>query len=314
MQATKVVLPAAGLGTRFLPVTKALPKELLPLIDMPLIQYGVEEAVQSGLTEVYVITGRGKGAIEDYFDANVELEGVLSARHTLGLLETVRRISASINVAYIRQREPKGLGDAVLCAKTHVRGETFGVILSDDVISAEVPCMAQLLRVYESVNAPVVALMRVPASDLGSYGIIQGTLVHGLSVPQPVYRLARLVEKPAPENAPSDLAVIGRYVLTPDVLGFLEKVKPGAGGEIQLTDALDSMARLQPVYGVCFDGKRYDAGSKLGFIKATIEFGLRRADLGEDLRNYLIDLVGGAAAFSTPVAGEEPRSVSRGTP
>lgn len=291
MQVTKVIFPAAGLGTRFLPATKALPKELLPLVDTPLIQYGVEEAVQSGLTDVYIITGRGKGAIEDYFDANIELESVLTARHTLGLLETVRKISETIKVAYIRQREPKGLGHAVLCARTHVRGESFGVILSDDVITAEIPCMAQLLAVYKTVNAPVVALMRVPAADLSSYGIIQGTQVDGTGAKQQVYRLSRLVEKPAPENAPSDLAVIGRYVLTPDIWGFLESVKPGADGEIQLTDALNALAREQPVYGVCFDGKRYDAGNKLGFIKATIELGLRRTDLGNELRQYLVDLV-----------------------
>jgi UTP--glucose-1-phosphate uridylyltransferase len=183
------------------------------------------------------------------------------------------------------------LGHAVLCAKTHVRGETFGVILADDVISADVPCMAQLLSVYESVNAPVLALMRVPANDVSSYGIIQGTPAQGLGTRQPVYRLNRLVEKPAPGTAPSDLAVIGRYILTPAVMECLEKVNPGAGGEIQLTDALNAAAGIGPVYGVCFEGKRYDAGSKLGFIKATIELGLRRADLERDLREYLLDLV-----------------------
>lgn len=291
MAITKVVFPAAGLGTRFLPVTKALPKELLPLIDTPLIQYGIEEAVQSGLTDVYIITGRGKGAIEEYFDSNIELEGVLSARHALGLLETVRRIAETINVAYIRQREPKGLGHAVLCAKTHVRREAFGVILADDVITADVPCMAQLLSVYESVNAPVVALMHVPANDVSSYGIIQGTLAQGLSLRQPVYELHRLIEKPPPDTAPSDLAVIGRYILTPAVMECLERVKPGAGGEIQLTDALNATAGNGPVYGVCFEGKRYDAGSRLGFIKATIELGLRRSDLQSDLREYLLELV-----------------------
>jgi UTP--glucose-1-phosphate uridylyltransferase len=290
MRATKVVFPAAGLGTRFLPATKALPKELLPLVDTPLIQYGVEEAVRSGLTDVYIVTGRGKGAIEDYFDASVELESVLATRNTLGLLETVRRVSETINVAYIRQREPKGLGHAVLCAKSHLAGETFGVILSDDVIRAEVPCMEQLLAVYRSVNAPVVALMRVPPADLGSYGIIEGSPVGAASTTSQVYRLNRLVEKPTPEKAPSDLAVIGRYVLTPSIWEFLENVEPGAGGEIHLTDALNALAREQPVYGVCFDGKRYDAGNKLGFIKATIEIGLRRDDLGGELREYLAEL------------------------
>lgn len=291
MRATKVVFPAAGLGTRFLPATKALPKELLPLVDTPLIQYGVEEAVQSGLTDVYIVTGRGKGAIEDYFDASVELEGVLASRNALGLLETVRRVSETINVAYIRQREAKGLGHAVLCAKPHLAGETFGVILSDDVISAEVPCMAQLLAVSESMNAPVVALMRVPASDLGSYGIIEGSLVAGGKGKQEVYRLNRLVEKPHPAEAPSDLAVIGRYVLTPNIWPFLEAVKPGAGGEIQLTDALNALAKEQPIYGLCFEGNRYDAGNKLGFIKATLELGLRRADLRDELKEYLAGLV-----------------------
>jgi UTP--glucose-1-phosphate uridylyltransferase len=287
---TKVVFPAAGLGTRFLPVTKALPKELLPLVDTPLIQYGIEEAAQSGLTDVYIITGRGKGAIEDYFDSNIELEGVLSARHTLGLLETVRSISEKINIAYIRQREPRGLGHAVLCAKTHVRGETFGVVLADDVISADVPCMAQLLRVYEVVKAPVIALMRVPVHEVSSYGIIHGTQVEGLDDGRPVFRLNRLVEKPTPADAPSDLAVIGRYILTPAVMACLDGLDPGAGGEIQLTDALNAVAGIGPVYGVCFDGKRYDAGSRLGFIKATIEFALRRPDLRSGLREYLCEL------------------------
>lgn len=290
---TKVVFPAAGLGTRFLPVTKALPKELLPLVDTPLIQYGIEEAAQSGLTDVYIITGRGKGAIEDYFDSNIELEGVLSARHTLGLLETVRRIAEKINIAYIRQREPKGLGHAVLCAKTHVRGETFGVVLADDVIFAEVPCMAQLLNVYATVKAPVVALMHVPRHEVSSYGIIRGTQVHGFRTRQPVYKLNRLVEKPTPESAPSELAVIGRYILTPAVMECLDGLDPGTGGEIQLTDALNAVAGMGPVYGVCFDGKRYDAGSRLGFIKATIEFALRRSDLQSELREYLCELTQG---------------------
>jgi UTP--glucose-1-phosphate uridylyltransferase len=288
---TKVVFPAAGLGTRFLPVTKALPKELLPLVDTPLIQYGIEEAAQSGLTDVYVITGRGKSAIEDYFDSNIELEGVLSARHTLGLLETVRRIAEKINIAYIRQREPKGLGHAVRCARTHVRGETFGVVLADDVIFSKVPCMAQLLSVYEAVRAPVVALMHVPANEVSSYGIIRGTQARELSAHLPVYRLDSLVEKPTPESAPSDLAVIGRYLLTPAVMDCLDGLQPGAGGEIQLTDALNAVAGMGPVYGVCFDGKRYDAGSRLGFIKATIEFALRRADLQVELREYLGELM-----------------------
>lgn len=291
MATTKVVFPAAGLGTRFLPVTKALPKELLPIIDTPVIQYGIAEAAQSGFTDVYVITGRGKGAIEEYFDSNIELEGVLSARHTLGLLDGVRRIADAINIAYIRQREPRGLGHAVLCARTHLRGETFGVVLADDVIDADTPCMAQLLNVYQVVKSPIIALMRVKPSEVSAYGIIEGWPIRVLGTLQPVFRLNRLIEKPAPEAAPSDLAVIGRYILTPEVMECLERVQPGAGGEIQLTDALNAAAGYGPVYGVCFDGKRYDAGSKIGFIKATIELGLRRPDVKHELRQYLVELI-----------------------
>jgi UTP--glucose-1-phosphate uridylyltransferase len=297
---SKAVFPAAGLGTRFLPVTKALPKELLPLVDTPLIQYGIEEAAQAGLNDIYIITGRGKGAIEDYFDTNMELESILSTRHALQLLETIKRISESINVAYLRQREAKGLGHAIWCARRQLVGEAFGVILADDVIASEVPCIAQLLRVYEKVQAPVVALMRVAREESSSYGIIEGEPAEVPDIPQPVHRLKTLIEKPRPENAPSDLAVIGRYVLTPDVLCVLDAGQPGLGGEIQLTDALNVLAARQPVYGVCFSGKRYDAGSKLGFLKAAIEFGLRREDVGDGLRSYLLELVQQLGAPARP--------------
>lgn len=293
---TKAVFPAAGLGTRFLPVTKALPKELLPLVDTPLIQYGIEEAVQSGFTDIYVITGRGKGAIEDYFDANVELEQVLSSRGSMDLLQTVTRISEKINVAYIRQREPKGLGHAVLCARSHLKGECFAVVLSDDVIHSEVPCLRQLIDVYRRFHNPVVALMRVPRPEVGSYGIIQGPAVDSAEGPNRVFRLERLIEKPHPSDAPSELAVIGRYILTPDIFELLDGVRPGVGDEIQLTDALNLMAATRPVYGVCFEGKRYDAGSKIGFLKATIDYALRRDDLRDELWRYLVELGAGGGS------------------
>jgi UTP--glucose-1-phosphate uridylyltransferase len=286
---TKAVFPAAGLGTRFLPATKSLPKEMLPLVDTPLIQYAVEEVVQSGIRNICIVTGRGKTAIEDHFDVSFELEHMLDSRHKHDLLAAVRRISDLIDVAYVRQKEALGLGHAVLRAKSEVGEKPFAVVLSDDVIRADVPCLRQLLNVYERTGQPVVALMKVPQAEISAYGAVKAEVAPDVDGNE-VYRVEDLVEKPRPETAPSNIAIIGRYILTPDIFECLEKVVPGSGGEIQLTDALCSLLRERPIYGVCFQGTRYDAGSKLGFLKATVEFALQRHDLGAQFQEYLKSL------------------------
>ena len=286
----KAVFPAAGLGTRFLPATKAMPKEMLPLVDKPLIQYGVEEAMHSGVQNIIIVTGRGKSAIEDHFDVSFELEHLLETRKKKDLLATVRAVSDMINVAYVRQKEALGLGHAVLRAKELVGGEPFSVILSDDIIDAEVPALRQLLDVYEFYGAPVVALMEVPKENISAYGVVDAEPISHAGTKDRLFRIRNLVEKPKPNEAPSNLAIIGRYVLTPEVFGSLEAITPGAGGEIQLTDGLKHVLRNRPIYGYKFDGTRYDAGDKLGFLKATVEFALKRYDLGEDFRRYLKDL------------------------
>ena len=283
----KAVFPAAGLGTRFLPATKAQPKEMLPLVDKPLIQYGVEEAIHSGVHNIIIVTGRGKSAIEDHFDTNFELEHLLEARNKKDLLATVRAVSDMIDVAYVRQREALGLGHAVLRARELVGGEPFAVILSDDVIYSEVPALRQLLDVYEFYGSPVLALMEVPQETISAYGVVDAEPVAHAGGKDRLYRIRNLVEKPKPSEAPSNLAIIGRYVLTPEVFESLESVTPGAAGEIQLTDGLKHALRSRPIYGYKFEGARYDAGDKLGFLKATVEFALKRYDLGEDFRAYL---------------------------
>lgn len=283
----KAVFPAAGLGTRFLPATKAMPKEMLPLVDKPLIQYGVEEAMQSGVSNIIIVTGRGKTAIEDHFDVSFELEHLLETRHKRELLGTVRAVSDMINVAYVRQKEALGLGHAVLRARELVGHEPFAVILSDDVIDGDTPCLRQLLDVYEFYSAPVVALMEVPRENISSYGVVDAEPVAHNGGRDRLYRIRNLVEKPKASDAPSNLAIIGRYVLTPEVFASLEAVEPGSGGEIQLTDGLKHVLRSRPIYGYRFEGKRYDAGDKLGFLQATVEFALKRHDLGEAFRTYL---------------------------
>jgi len=286
----KAVFPAAGLGTRFLPATKAQPKEMLPLVDKPLIQYGVEEAIQSGLRDILIVTGRGKTAIEDHFDVSFELEHLLESRNKLDLLAIIRSISDMINVAYVRQKEALGLGHAVLTAKDLVGPEPFAVVLSDDVIDAPRPCVRQMLDVYEYFGAPVIALMEVPMESISAYGVVQAELVQHPQMDARVYRILDLVEKPDRENAPSNLAIIGRYILTPEIFDSLEQIEAGAIGEIQLTDGLRHMLQSRPIYGYRFEGRRYDAGDKLGFLKATVEFALRREDLGEAFREYLKSL------------------------
>ncbi len=282
MRVRKAVFPAAGLGTRFLPATKAQPKEMLPLVDKPIIQYVVEEAVASGLTEIIIVTGRGKRAIEDHFDAAFELEYYLQDRGKLEELAEIKTISELASVSYVRQREPLGLGHAILCARALVGEEPFGVFLGDDLIVASSPCMRQLLGVFERYGGPVVAVERVPGDQISRYGVIRPKPLEGK-----VYEVLDLVEKPAAREAPSDLAIIGRYVLTPDLFPVLAETRPDARGEIQVTDALRTLRRTRALYAVEFEGKRYDTGDKLGFLKATVEFALARPDLAEPFRAYL---------------------------
>jgi UTP--glucose-1-phosphate uridylyltransferase len=283
----KAVFPAAGLGTRFLPATKAQPKEMLPLVDKPLIQYGVEEAIHSGVKNIIIVTGRGKVAIEDHFDVSFELEHLLEKNGKKDLLAVVRSVSDLIDISYVRQKEALGLGHAVLRAKELVGNEPFAVILSDDVIDAEVPCLRQLLDVYEFYGAPVVALMEVPKDKISQYGVVDAEPVAHNGGKDRLYRIRNMVEKPKASEAPSNLAIIGRYVLTPEVFPSLSAIEAGSGGEIQLTDGLKHMLRSRPIYGYRFEGNRYDAGDKLGFLKATVEFALKRRDLGADFRQYL---------------------------
>ena len=286
----KAVFPAAGLGTRFLPATKALPKEMLPVVDKPIIQYGVEEALHSGINNITIVTGRGKSAIEDHFDVSFELENQLEARNQLELLRIVRQVSDKINVSYIRQQKALGLGHAVLRAQELVGPEPFATVLADDVIDAETPCIRQLLDIYEFFGAPVLAVMEVPKDKISSYGCIDAEPVAHNGSRDKVFRIRDLVEKPKVSEAPSNLAIIGRYILTPDIFPAIEQVKPGAGGEIQLTDALRLLLRNRPIYAFKFDGRRYDAGDKLGFLQATVEFALKRPDLGGPFREYLKSL------------------------
>lgn len=283
----KAVFPAAGLGTRFLPATKAMPKEMLPLVDKPLIQYGVEEAIHSGIQNIIIVTGRGKSAIEDHFDVSFELEHLLESRNKKELLALVREVSDLINVAYVRQKEALGLGHAVLRARELVAGEPFAVTLSDDIIDAEVPALRQMLDVYEFYGAPVVALMEVPRENISAYGVVDAELIQDSNGGGRLYRIRNLVEKPKAEDAPSNLAIIGRYILTPEVFESIESIEPGSGGELQLTDGLKHMLRSRPIYGYRFEGTRYDAGDKQGFLRATVEFALKRHDLGGDFRTYL---------------------------
>jgi len=282
----KAVFPAAGLGTRFLPAAKAQPKEMLPLVDKPLIQYGVEEAVRSGIESIVVVTGRGKSAIEDHFDVSFELEHELEARGKEELA-AVRAISTMADFAYVRQKKALGLGHAVLRARDVVGYEPFAVVLSDDIIESEVPCLQQLLEVYERYGASVVALEEVAPERVSAYGIVDPEPVQDSGPHGRLYRIRDLVEKPQPEEAPSNLAIVGRYVLTPEIFGCLERTEPDRSGEIQLTNGLRHLLKEQPVYGFRFEGKRHDAGDRLGFLKATVEFGLRRSDLGSAFREYL---------------------------
>ena len=284
----KAVFPAAGLGTRFLPATKAQPKEMLVLVDKPVIQYGVEEASQSGVSNIIIVTGRGKNAIEDHFDVNIELESFLEQRGKLAQLEEIRKITAPINVAYVRQGEPLGLGHAVLVTRSLVGDEPFAVILGDDVIDANPPALRQMIDVYERVRGPVLAVERVSPEDVSSYGIV--AVDESEQLGRGVFRVKDLVEKPRREDAPSNLAIIGRYILTPDIFDALEATARDRTGEIQLTNGLRRLLNTRPVYVYEIDGVRHDTGNKLGFLKALVYFALQRPDLAVPFRSYLESL------------------------
>ncbi len=284
----KAVFPAAGLGTRFLPATKAQPKEMLPLVDKPIIQYGVEEAVASGVDNIILVTGRGKNAIEDHFDVSVELESFLEARGKREQLAEVRKISNLINVAYVRQGEPLGLGHAVLVARELVGNEPFAVILADDVIDAQPPAIRQLIDVFEQVDGPVLAVERVPREEISNYGVVD--IDASAHLGEGIVRVRDLVEKPPRDEAPSDLAIIGRYVLTPDIFPALAATRRDRTGEIQLTNGLRELARSRPIYACEVNGVRHDTGHKLGYLKAVVYFALRRPDLAEEFSAYLASL------------------------
>ena len=284
----RAIFPAAGLGTRFLPATKAQPKEMLPLVDKPIIQYAVEEAVASGLENLIIITGRGKNAIEDHFDVSYELEKILEQRGKSDLLGLVRSVSEMVNIAYVRQKEALGLGHAVLVARDFMNNEPFAVLLGDDVIVADVPCIRQMMDIYDRYEASVIAIMEVPRPEVTRYGIIKGRPLAGTE--GRLYEVLDLVEKPVVEQAPSNLAIIGRYILTPAIFDVLKDTEKGSGGEIQLTDGLRRLLASQKILAYKFHGKRYDAGDKLGFLKATIEFALANEELGPAIRAYLKSL------------------------
>jgi len=278
----KAVFPAAGLGTRFLPATKAQPKEMLVLVDKPIIQYGVEEAVASGVDNIILVTGRGKNAIEDHFDVNVELETFLEARGKTELLDEIRKISNLIKFAYVRQGEPLGLGHAVLVTESLVGDEPFAVVLGDDVIDANPPALRQMIDVYEELGGPVIAVERVPEQEVSAYGVLKSELVR-----PGVHRILDLVEKPRVDEAPSNLAIIGRYILTPDIFPELHATRSDRSGEIQLTNGLRRLLEKRPLYALEVDGVRHDTGNKLGFLRAVVYFALRRPDLADAFRAYL---------------------------
>lgn len=282
LKVRKAVIPAAGLGTRFLPATKAQPKEMLPIVDKPTIQYIIEEAIASGIEDILIVTGRGKRAIEDHFDKSYELEDMLRRKGETELLSLVEDISNLANVNYIRQKEPRGLGHAIYCARSFIDNEPFAVLLGDDIVDSETPCLKQLIDVYNTYNTTVLGVQRVPEEDISKYGIIKCE-----GVGDRVYRVDDMVEKPDRENAPSNVAILGRYIITPDIFTHLENAAPGKGGEIQLTDALKKLLESSSVYAYDFIGKRYDVGNKLGFLEATVEFALKRDDLRDDFSAYL---------------------------
>lgn len=285
VKVTKAIIPAAGLGTRFLPATKAQPKEMLPLVDKPTIQYIVEEAVASGITDIIIISGRGKRAIEDHFDKSYELEDILQKKEKYDLLENVKRISEMANIYYVRQKEPKGLGHAILCAKSFIGNEPFAVMLGDDVVQGEIPCIGQLMEVYEKYQQTIIGVQPVKKENVCDYGIVDCD-----QLDQRVYTINGMVEKPSIENAPSNIAILGRYIIIPEIFDILQTLPPGKNGEIQLTDALQELQKTHPSYAYDFIGKRYDVGKKLGFLQATMEIALSREDLANDVIKYIKEL------------------------
>jgi len=282
MKITKAIIPAAGLGTRFLPATKAQPKEMLPIVDKPTIQFIVEEAVASGIEDIIIVTGRSKRAIEDHFDKSYELENELEKTGKYELLKIVQDISNMVNIHYIRQKEPKGLGHAILCAKTFIGNEPFAVLLGDDIVDAFPPCLEQMIDVFNVYNTSVLGVQHVAKSEVNKYGIVDCELEESK-----VYRVKDLVEKPDIDRAPSDIAILGRYIITPTIFDILENTNPGAGGEIQLTDALKTLSKIEPMYAYDFTGRRYDVGNRMGFLEATVEYALKREDLHDEFLEYL---------------------------
>lgn len=291
MSIKKAVIPAAGLGTRFLPATKAQPKEMLPIVDKPTIQFIVEEAIKSGIEDIIIITGRTKKAIEDHFDRSIELEYELSKHHKTEMFDLVREISDMANIHYIRQKEARGLGHAVACAHSFIGNEPFAVLLGDDVVKGGVPALKQLIDVYDKTGSTVLGVQQIPLDQVHKYGIVapKGEIKDG------VVEVAGLVEKPEPEDAPSSIAILGRYIITPGIFDILANTQPGKGDEIQLTDALCTLLKHEPMYACCFEGRRYDVGDKLGFLSATVDFALERPDLSEEFTKYL-----GEKVLSTP--------------
>ena len=282
MKVRKAIIPAAGLGTRFLPATKAQPKEMLPIVDKPTIQYIIEEAVASGIEEILIITGRNKKSIEDHFDKSVELEMELEKAGKQEMLELVRGISDMVDIHYIRQKEPRGLGHAIHCAKSFVGNEPFAVMLGDDVVDSEVPCLKQLINCFNEYKTTILGVQTVDPKNVDKYGIVDG-----IHIEDRVYKVKRLVEKPAVDEAPSNVAILGRYIITPQIFEILENTAPGKGNEIQLTDALETLIKNEAMYAYDFEGRRYDVGDKLGFLQATVEFALKREELREDFIEYL---------------------------
>ncbi|CAH8719314.1 UTP--glucose-1-phosphate uridylyltransferase GalU [Paenibacillus thiaminolyticus] len=286
MKVRKAIIPAAGLGTRFLPATKAMPKEMLPIVDKPTIQYIVEEAVASGIEDIIIVTGKGKRAIEDHFDSIFELEYLLRERDKLALLEEVQKPSELADIHYIRQREPRGLGHAIWCARKFIGNEPFAVLLGDDIVEANTPCLRQMLDVYEAHEAPIVGVQPVPWEDVSRYGVVAGEQIN-----ERLLRAKQLIEKPAQDQAPSNWAIMGRYILTPHIFELLEQQKEGVHGEIQLTDAIAELSQEKEVLAYHFEGERHDVGEKLGFIKTTLHYALQRPDLRDELLKYLKDII-----------------------
>lgn len=282
----KAIIPAAGLGTRFLPATKAQPKEMLPIVDKPTLQYIIEEAIASGIEEILIITGRNKKSIEDHFDKSIELELELEKSGKTEMLDMVRHISDMINIQYIRQKEPRGLGHAILCAKSFIGDEPFAVILGDDIVDSKTPCLKQLIDIYYEYNTTIIGVQTIDKKDVNKYGIIQGKYID-----ENIHLIKDLVEKPDIETAPSNIAILGRYILKPDIFRILENQKPGKNNEIQLTDALKTLCESQAMYAFEFEGKRYDVGEKFGFLQATVEFALKNNELKDEFLDYLKELV-----------------------